>query len=154
MVKNSYLAHWGIKGQKWGIRRYQNEDGTYTSEGKRRRRVSEEENYHEDYKNAHSNKPVSEMSDRELQLRLNRLNNERNYANLTQAQSKGKKAWDKVKKTPKVALAVTGTAIALAARWKQVKPLVDDALKKVGNLRDDVAFNKSVEALNLGKFKP
>lgn len=27
------LAHWGIKGQKWGVRRWQNEDGTLTPEG-------------------------------------------------------------------------------------------------------------------------
>ena len=32
----SYLAHHGIKGQKWGIRRYQNEDGSYTSAGRKR----------------------------------------------------------------------------------------------------------------------
>ena len=32
----SELYHHGIKGQKWGIRRYQNEDGTLTEEGKRR----------------------------------------------------------------------------------------------------------------------
>ena len=32
----SELYHHGIKGQKWGIRRYQNEDGTLTAEGKRR----------------------------------------------------------------------------------------------------------------------
>jgi len=31
------LMHHGIKGQKWGIRRYQNSDGTYTDEGKKRR---------------------------------------------------------------------------------------------------------------------
>lgn len=30
------LLHWGVKGMKWGIRRYQNEDGTYTDLGKRR----------------------------------------------------------------------------------------------------------------------
>ena len=30
------LAHFGILGQKWGIRRFQNEDGTLTEEGKRR----------------------------------------------------------------------------------------------------------------------
>lgn len=28
------LSHFGIKGQKWGIRRFQNEDGTLTNEGK------------------------------------------------------------------------------------------------------------------------
>ena len=30
------LYHHGIKGQKWGIRRFQNENGTLTSEGKNR----------------------------------------------------------------------------------------------------------------------
>lgn len=33
-----YLEHHGIKGQKWGIRRYQNPDGTLTAEGKKRYR--------------------------------------------------------------------------------------------------------------------
>lgn len=31
-----YLAHHGIKGQKWGVRRFQNKDGTRTAEGKKR----------------------------------------------------------------------------------------------------------------------
>ena len=30
------LVHYGIKGQQWGIRRFQNEDGTLTEEGKAR----------------------------------------------------------------------------------------------------------------------
>ena len=33
----AYLMHHGIKGQRWGVRRFQNEDGSYTSAGKRRR---------------------------------------------------------------------------------------------------------------------
>lgn len=32
---SNYLCHHGVKGQKWGIRRYQNPDGTLTSEGKK-----------------------------------------------------------------------------------------------------------------------
>jgi hypothetical protein len=37
------LAHHGILGQKWGVRRYQNKDGTYTVAGKKRYRASKEE---------------------------------------------------------------------------------------------------------------
>lgn len=32
----NYLAHHGIKGQKWGVRRYQNADGTLTADGKKK----------------------------------------------------------------------------------------------------------------------
>ena len=32
----NYLEHHGIKGQKWGVRRFQNDDGTWTDEGKKR----------------------------------------------------------------------------------------------------------------------
>lgn len=32
----NYLAHHGILGQKWGIRRYQNRDGSLTAEGRKR----------------------------------------------------------------------------------------------------------------------
>lgn len=32
----AYIAHHGILGQKWGVRRYQNQDGTLTPEGKSR----------------------------------------------------------------------------------------------------------------------
>lgn len=35
------LCHWGIPGQKWGNRRFQNEDGSLTPEGKERYGVGE-----------------------------------------------------------------------------------------------------------------
>lgn len=36
MNNTDYLAHHGIEGQRWGIRRFQNEDGTLTPEGRER----------------------------------------------------------------------------------------------------------------------
>lgn len=48
------LCHYGIKGQKWGVRRFQNSDGSYTSEGKRRAQQQEKKD------------PVKEMKDEDL----------------------------------------------------------------------------------------
>jgi hypothetical protein len=47
------LAHHGIKGQKWGVRRFQNADGSLTAAGKKR--LSKE--YHKE-----SNNVMSELS--------------------------------------------------------------------------------------------
>lgn len=32
----TFIAHHGIKGQKWGVRRFQNADGSLTKAGKER----------------------------------------------------------------------------------------------------------------------
>lgn len=36
MYYNNQIWHWGVKGMKWGVRRYQNADGSLTDAGKRR----------------------------------------------------------------------------------------------------------------------
>lgn len=35
-MTNEYLSHHGILGQKWGVRRFQNKDGSYTAAGRKR----------------------------------------------------------------------------------------------------------------------
>lgn len=71
------LFHWGIKGMKWGVRRYQNKDGSLTPDGKKR--YGED---HDDYRRARSKKPRA-MSDKELREAINRLQMEKQYAQLT-----------------------------------------------------------------------
>lgn len=75
---NDYLAHHGILGMKWGVRRYQNKDGTLTAEGRRRSQV-----YGKDppvygknplstpAKKSSKKKKISDMTDEEL-IRDNR----------------------------------------------------------------------------------
>ena len=42
IMRTNELQHHGILGMKWGVRRYQNKDGTLTEEGKKRYRDDEQ----------------------------------------------------------------------------------------------------------------
>ena len=44
---SEYLIHHGILGQKWGIRRYQNKDGSLTEEGRKRLGIDKYEKDHD-----------------------------------------------------------------------------------------------------------
>lgn len=74
------IYHYGILGMKWGVRRFQNEDGTLTTLGKDRYKSSQA---NIGSVNTPRKKKVSEMSDKELQDAVNRLRNEQTYAQLT-----------------------------------------------------------------------
>lgn len=43
-MNNNELYHWGKIGMKWGVRRYQNKDGTLTEAGKKRYERDQREN--------------------------------------------------------------------------------------------------------------
>lgn len=88
------LMHYGISGQKWGIRRFQNEDRTLTEAGKERYNKEKKDKKAE----KEANKPESTkwrsdeaefLSDEELNKRNSRLQREKQYRDMTK--TKGKK---------------------------------------------------------------
>lgn len=99
------LAHYGILGMKWGVRRYQNPDGSLTSEGKKRYSTGETGSKaarpsHEDHTKVFDGKKAHELSDAELRNRLNRLNMEKQYRQLTEEEyNRGKITVRKIIKT-------------------------------------------------------
>ena len=72
------INHSGIKGQKWGVRRYQNPDGTLTDAGKAR------------YNADGSKKRTETMTNDELEKANRRLVAERNYNSLMGANYKNR----------------------------------------------------------------
>ena len=94
-MENNELRHYGIKGMKWGVRRFQNEDGSYTAAGKRRAKQQKAES----------------MSDEELAARVKRLNMEKTYKKLSK-ESEPKSTLEKSKD-------VVDSASSLANRLKE-----------------------------------
>ncbi len=78
------LYHWGILGMKWGVRRFQNEDGSRTAAGKRREAALAKEKS-EDYVTSRTNreKGPESLSNEELKKLNERLQLETTYKNLT-----------------------------------------------------------------------
>lgn len=76
------LYHYGVLGMKWGVRRYQNKDGSLTAKGKKRYSSdASKSDKKEDAKP--KKKSVSEMSDEELTKAIKRLEIEKRYRDLT-----------------------------------------------------------------------
>lgn len=125
------LCHYGIHGMRWGVRRYQNKDGTLTNAGKKRSKSNEQSKpEHEDYTRAHDKKSIKSMSDVELRNRNNRLLAEKQYNNLTEKTGRGKKLVNTL-------ISVAGTITAAEAAYKTYKRtgknITDKVIRKIGN---------------------
>ena len=75
------LYHYGVLDQKWGVRRYQNEDGTLTDLGKKRYKKSESEDHVK--ATELKKKATSGLTNEELKKLNERLQLEETYKKLT-----------------------------------------------------------------------
>ena len=138
---DEYLAHHGILGMKWGVRRYQNKDGTLTPEGRKRYGDGDTDSSNEnvDVKKARvlKSRSATELykhadlfSDTELKQAYDRLNLEANIKRLAPAP---------VNRGEKFVKSVLQTS-AFATK------LIDDAAKTYGNIDKMMKIAKGLPA--------
>ena len=150
------LYHWGIKGMKWGIRRFQNKDGSLTPAG-RKRYGDGSDGTSGQGKTASKPKSIKDMSDEELRTKVNRLTLEKNALDLERQVSS--LSPQKVAKgqgfVQKIGKEVVGPALLSAGRTQLTNFLNDTLGKALGlNSKDDMAaLRKMVDELNLKKQK-
>ncbi len=118
MINEEYLEHHGILGQKWGVRRYQNADGSLTDAGKKRYEKEQRKAIAKERKEASKNRSM--LSDEELNKRVNRLQKEKQLRELTDQEINRGKRWvnktaDNVGSQTMQKILVEGGAAALGA---------------------------------------
>jgi len=119
------LYHHGIKGQKWGVRRFQNKDGSLTSAGKKHAAEGSQPrtmkgNAHRALAKVYSlnEKTYSKMGNKTM-ASMNRHAKNAQLKKAEEADAKGKTGLsDKQKKAVKVGAAVAGTALAAYGAYK------------------------------------
>ena len=141
-MENNQLYHHGILGMKWGVRRFQNKDGSLTKAGKKRYGDDADETK---AKKKAEKKSVKDMSDDELNKALQRAQTEVQYKrSQDELSSTGKKFFKAVR--DKV-LAPAATAAAENFVRKALTKWGDDILQK--NPSEIDRLKKEYEKLDL-----
>lgn len=143
---SEYIKHHGIKGQKWGIRRFQNKDGSLTDAGRKRYSIDDYNNALNKVNNAgrvvdevkrrvNSNpndpdmerrirKNATNMSDYDLAKKVQRLSMEDNYTRMMMHREnleKGESFVNKALNVSSVALQGAASALTIAILMKQLQ---------------------------------
>lgn len=133
----------GIKGQKWGIRRFQNEDGSLTPEGRIRYHRTDEKIKKQIREKGESStwksKDARHLDDNELNRRNSRLQREQQYRNMTK--SRGRKAAEWIGKTAGAILVASLVGVAKGKMSGVYRGTMDkygakagEAIKKMGRI--------------------
>lgn len=119
------LYHHGIKNQKWGVRRYQNPDGSLTPLGRLRygtpeklRKSYTKKTSKKEHKDAY--KDVKKMSNEEIQKNIERLKLEQQLKDLTKEDvEKGESTVKRIllKSAESAATSITTTAFTNAGKY-------------------------------------
>lgn len=139
LIRESDLTHHGIKGQKWGQRRFQNEDGTWTAAGKERygddgggqsrsfrgnvnRALAKVYGVNEKYYSKHGNKVMANANKSAKEAQLKKAEEADKAKNTPEAKARA----EKLKKAAKIGAAVAGTALVAYGAYKLNKVLNDN----------------------------
>lgn len=144
-MENHSLTHYGILGMKWGVRRYQNKDGSLTAAGKKRAKAKESGRKEDPKTEPAKPKSVKEMSDEELRAKLNRINLEDQYT-----AAMAKRNPDKYARAKKLVADVAEKAVRDFAN-----KAIENAIKKHFSTPDDdpVTSLKGIDISKLGDKK-
>lgn len=137
MNNQEELTHHGILGMKWGVRRYQNKDGSLTPAGKKKaakmkdeytaltgkRLIRKPTPKNADSKETNKRKGIRDLSDTELTDRINRLTKEKQLAGLEK---------DTATKSQKF-VSTVGTQVLAPAAINAGKTVLERWFTKVGS---------------------